>query len=142
MFECSENLRYEERHPMQLTERFESLPSLNTIRTETVLSKFPVHNLAKKGRVDIRIVKHSGSGAVELKWEVSHSDRYGQPRQLAYKLDTLVVNRRLDEEGRPLPHMVRIGSLKEICKQLGMQESGKNSRDLRTSFLAERYRLS
>jgi hypothetical protein len=108
---------------------------LNAIRTETVLSKFPVHNLAKKGRVDIRIVKHTDSGAVRLKWEVSHNDRYGQPRQLAYKLDTLIVNRRLDEEGRPLPQVIRIGSLKEICKQLDMQESGKNTRDLRTAFL-------
>src|SRR5688500_2898718 len=124
-----------ESDPMQLSETCDSLSPLNTIRTETVLSRFPVHNLAKKGRVDIRIVRHSSSGRVELKWEVSHSGRYGQPRQLAYKLDTLVVNRRIDEEGRPLPQVVRIGSLKEVCKQLGMQESGKNTRDLRTSFL-------
>jgi hypothetical protein len=125
----------EESDPMQPAEICDSLSPLNTIRTETVLSKFPVHNLAKKGRVDIRIVRHASSGAVELKWEVSHSDRYGQPRQLAYKLDTLVVNRRLDEEGRPLPQIIRIGSLKEVCRHLGMQESGKNTRDLRTSFL-------
>jgi hypothetical protein len=113
----------------------DDLSPLNTIRTETVLSKFPVHNLAKTGKVDIRIIRHGESGAVQLKWEVSHSDRYGQPRQLAYKLDTLVVNRRLDQEGRPLPQIVRIGSLKDICKQLGMQESGKNTRDVRTAFL-------
>jgi hypothetical protein len=114
---------------------YDALSPLNTIRTETVLSRFPVHNLAKKGKVDIRIVRHTGSGAVQLKWEVSFSDRYGQPRQLAYKLDTLIVNRRLDEEGRPLPALIRIGSLREICKQLGMQESGKNTRDVRNAFL-------
>jgi hypothetical protein len=114
---------------------YDALSPLNTIRTETVLSRFPVHNLAKKGKVDIRIVRHTGSGAVQLKWEVSFSDRYGQPRQLAYKLDTLIVNRRLDEEGRPLPALIRVGSLREICKQLGMQESGKNTRDVRNAFL-------
>jgi hypothetical protein len=45
------------------------------------------------------------------------------------------VNRRLDELGRPLPRIVRVGSLKEICKELGMIESGKNTRDVRTAFL-------
>src|SRR5437773_1829495 len=79
---------------------------LNIIRTETVLSRLPVHNLAKKGKVDIRIVRRSEGGDLHLKWEVSHSDRYGQPRQLAYKLDTLIVNRRLDEEERPLPTVI------------------------------------
>jgi hypothetical protein len=108
---------------------------LTIIRTETVLSRMPVHNLAKKGRVDIEIVRRNGEGQVQLRWVVSHSDRYGQPRQLAYKLDTLVVNRRIDELGRPLGKIIRMGSLKEICKELGMAESGKNTRDLRTAFL-------
>lgn len=115
--------------------RLAALAPLNIIRTETVLSKLPVHNLSKKGKVDIRIVKRDSSGEVHLKWEVSHSDRYGQPRQLAYKLDTLIVNRRIDDEVRPLKPIIRIGSLKEICKELGLNESGKNTRDLRTSFL-------
>lgn len=113
----------------------DALTPLNIIRTETVLSKLPVHNLSKKGRVDIRISRRTDSGHVHLKWEVSHSDRYGQPRQLAYKLDTLIVNRRLDESGRPLPTLIRIGSLKEISRELGMQESGKNAKDLRVAFL-------
>ena len=55
-----------------------------------------------------------------LQWEVSHSERYGQPRQVAYKLDTLVINRRLDEQGRPLPKMVCLGSLREIAEELGL----------------------
>lgn len=113
----------------------EALTPLNVIRTETVLSKLPVHNLSKTGKVDIRIVRRTEGGDLHLKWEVSHSDRYGQPRQLAYKLDTLIVNRRLDEEERPLPTVIRVGSLKAICKELGLHESGKNTKDLRMAFL-------
>src|SRR3954454_14151047 len=74
--------------------------ALDIIRTETVLSKLPVHNLAKKGRVDIRILKTTPDGKVDLKWEVSYSERYGQARQLAYKLDTIVIDRRIEEAGR------------------------------------------
>src|SRR5437764_8906119 len=80
--------------------------ALDIIRTETVLSRLPVHNLAKQGRVDIRIVKTTPTGAVELKWEVSYNERYGQARQLAYKLDTIIINRRIDDAGRPLPEII------------------------------------
>src|SRR5690348_15322722 len=81
------------------------LTPLNVIRTETVLSKLPIHSLAKKGYVEIGIVRRSATGQVDLKWEVSYSSKYGPPRQLAYKLDTLVVNRRIDERGRPVPRI-------------------------------------
>jgi hypothetical protein len=97
--------------------------ALDIIRTETVLSKLPIHNLAKKGRVDIRIIRTTPTGAVELKWEVSYNERYGQARQLAYKLDTIIINRRIDEKGRPLPEIIRIGSLNEICEELGSQKN-------------------
>ena len=88
---------------MHDTTELESLPSINVIRSETVLSKLPIHNLAKKGRVSINIKRTDAAGAVALRWEVSYSEKFGQPRQLAYKLDTLLINRRIDDECRPLP---------------------------------------
>lgn len=109
---------------------------LELIRTETVLSRLPVHNLAKQGKVNIQIVKTTPTGEVELKWEVSYSDRYGQARQLAYKLDTIVINQRIDEAGRPLPRLLRIGSLNEICAELNLAtHAGQNTKDLRRAFL-------
>lgn len=92
------------------------------IRCETVLSRLPIHNLAKHGRINIEIKKRNESGAVGLLWEVSYNERYGAPRQLAYKLDTIVINRRIEEAGRPLPKAVRIGSLRDVCKELGVSE--------------------
>jgi hypothetical protein len=59
----------------------EEFGPIRRIRTETVLSRLPIHNLAKKGRVNIQIVKKDSNGQVTLQWEVSHSERYGQPRQ-------------------------------------------------------------
>jgi hypothetical protein len=110
--------------------------ALDIIRTETVLSRLPVHNLAKKGRVDIQILRTTPSGQIELKWEVSYSDRYGQARQLAYRLDTIIVNQRIDAAGKPLPKLLRLGSLNEICAELGLAtDAGKNAKDLKRAFL-------
>ncbi|MEO8131924.1 MAG: hypothetical protein ABI822_32820, partial [Bryobacteraceae bacterium] len=97
-----------------------ALTPLNVIRTENVISRFPVHNLSKKGKIEIQIVKRNSHGEIEIKWEVSYNDKHGQARQLAYKLDTIVINRRIEEEGRPLPKLIRLGSLREIAERLDM----------------------
>lgn len=97
----------------------ELLP-LNAIRTETVLSRFPIHNLAKTGRIDIHIKRQNEDGKLELYWDVSYSDKHGQARQLAYKLDTLIINQRIEETGRPLPKIIRLGSLSEIANKIGI----------------------
>src|SRR5262249_40373109 len=97
------------------------LAPASIIRTETVLSKLPIHNLAKKGTIKIQIIRKGANGQVELSWRVSPSRDYGEPRQLAYKIDTLIVNRRIDEEGRPLPPMIALGSIRQICRDLGNQ---------------------
>ncbi len=133
----------------------ESLPQLGTdfniVRTETVVSRLPVHNLDKHGRIDIQILKRKAGGEVELRWEVSYNERYGQARQLAYKLDTIVIDRRIEDAGKPVPQKIRLGSLKEICRDLGLAENGVNTdsvkRALRqnafTSIVAKiRYRAN
>ena len=95
----------------------EILP-LNRIRVETALSRFPIHRLAKKGDICIDL----GDGNGEFQWKVSYSKEYGQPGPHAYKVDTLIVNRRLDEAPRPLPEVLRLGSLREINRELGLAE--------------------
>ena len=107
---------------------------LDIIRTETVLSKLPVHNLSKMGRVDIQILKQGLNGQVELKWEVSYSDRYGQARQLAYKLDTIVIDRAIEAAGKPLPERLKLGSLRDISEQLGISEGGRDLKLLKRAF--------
>src|SRR5579862_6445995 len=110
--------------------------TLDIIRTETVLSRLPVHNLAKKGSISIQILKKTDTGEIELLWRVSPSRDYGEPRQLAYKLDTIIINQRIDEAGRPLPKLLRLGSLNDICAELNLvAHAGQNSKDLRRALL-------
>jgi hypothetical protein len=99
----------------------DTLAPLSTIRTETVFSRLPIHNLAKKGKVDIQILRKNDRGEVDLRWEVSYNDRFGQPRQLAYKLDTIVINRKIDELSKPLPRIICLGSLHTIAEELGFK---------------------
>jgi len=109
--------------PAQIEEQLQNLVPLNIIRTETVISKLPIHNLAKKGTISIKILRRNTKGETTLFWEVSPSRNYGDPRQLAYKLDTLIINRKFDEQGRPLPPVLRLGSLRQIGADLGIPKN-------------------
>src|SRR5215831_14636760 len=107
---------------------------LSILRTETVLSRFPIHNLAKRGSVTICIRRTNVAGELDLLWDVSYNERYGSPRQLAYKLDTIVINQLLDTLPRPLPRMLRVGSLRQIAVLLDLNDSGKQQADLKSAF--------
>src|SRR5256885_17235917 len=74
---------------------------LDIIRTDTVISKLPAHNLFGHGPVNIQINKKDLNGQTKLSWKVSFNPEYGEAGQLAYRIETLVINRRLDEAGRP-----------------------------------------
>ena len=84
-----------------LHQRNPALP--NRIRVETALSRFPIHCLSRKGAVTIDLQRLNEDGVTDFKWEVTFNSKHGQPGPLAYKIDTLVVNRLLDQMGRPLP---------------------------------------
>lgn len=105
----------------------------NVIRVETALSRYPVHRLARHGSMSIEIRDQSEDGETFIKWEVSPSANYGQPGPLAYKIDTLIVNRRIEEASRPIPKIIKLGSLRDICEELGISE-GKNRDNIKNAL--------
>src|SRR5437868_2600797 len=118
---------------MELEPRSGELYPLTPIRVETAFSRYPVHRLAKKGNVRIEIEEKDEMGDLRASWDVSYNSRFGQPGQLAYKVDTIVVNRRIDEEGRPLPKVIRLGSLRDICRELNVNE-GQATRNVKRAL--------
>jgi hypothetical protein len=120
---------------MESEEKFPAeLSPQNTIRVETALSRYPVHRLARRGSIKIDLNKENPRGEATVKWRVSYNSEYGQPGPLAYKLDTLLINRRIEEARRPIPKIIRLGSLKEICRELGMAETGGNTNQIKKSL--------
>jgi hypothetical protein len=95
---------------------------LDLIRVETALSRYPLHRLAKLGTIAIDLRETTDNGDLALRWEVSHNSKFGQPGPLAYKVDTLVVNRKIEQAGRPIPRIIRLGSLAEIAAMVGTGE--------------------
>jgi hypothetical protein len=117
-----------------MNEQLDLVPQ-NTIRIETALSRFPVHKLARqRGGITIDIKEATNAGEIKTRWKVSYNTEYGQPGSLAYKVDTLIVNRRIDDERPSIPKIIKLGSLSEICRELGMPASGANTNDVRKAL--------
>lgn len=102
-----------------MSESLEIIPK-EVIRTETALSRFPIHRLSKSGKVSIEIRVKNSEGELTTKWKVKNP-----PDPIGYKIDTLIINRRIEEAGKPVPKLIRLGSLSEISEELG----SKNTRN-------------
>jgi hypothetical protein len=64
---------------------------------------------------------------------VDYPKKLGQPGPCAYKVDTLIINRRIDEAGKPVPKIIKLGSLHDICRALGLSE-GKSKNDVKRAL--------
>jgi hypothetical protein len=107
---------------------------LSILRTETVLSRFPIHHLTQGRVVTIHLTQTNAQGTLELRWDVSYNARYGPPGPLAYKLDTIVINQILDRLPRPLPRVLKVGSFRQLSTQLAVQVSGRQYAHLTRAF--------
>jgi hypothetical protein len=92
--------------------------SLDRIRVPAVLAHYPVHRLTTRqssGAIEVREVTEAGE--LTVRWQVRNQ---GGP--LAYRIDTLIVNRRIDEASRPIPRIIRLGTMREIARELGVND--------------------
>ena len=112
---------------LELTQNQELIYTI--IRTETAL-RYPIHNLSSAEPITIEVKKTDPNGATSFLWEVTYNNKYGQPGRLAYKLDTIVINRRIDEvrgQGLMVPKILRLGSLRDIANEVGTGDGNTNA---------------
>ncbi len=106
-----------------------SVVSIDVVRSETAI-RYPIHQLAKRrtGQTPIDIKRFTRDG--EIVWRVK-----SPPGPLSYKIDTLIINRRIDEIGwANVPKYLHLGSLSSICRELGKTDSGKSRADVKNAL--------
>lgn len=113
-----------EQAPIELTlaeaDESRELSLIVPIRNETVFSQFPLHRLSKgKESLSLQITTENEKGKVITAWKVIPSVEYGEPGILAYKLDTLFINRLIDEARPDIPEIIKLGSLRDIAQEIG-----------------------
>ncbi len=94
------------------------LVRIAAIRVEPLLSSYPFHQLAKRAQGGISLRTPADDGEINTSWEVTANSKYGHPGPLAFKIDKLIVDRRIDQVGKPLPELICLGSFRDICHNL------------------------
>lgn len=107
------------------TQELASDEGIAALRSETALSRFPLHKLSQSD-ILIRLEGHPKA----VLWRVDGNIGYGEPGHLAYKIDTLHINRRIEESGRPVAKIIRLGSLREIGESIGCYSNPELKRAL------------
>lgn len=109
----------------------EELARVIPIRTETTLTRYPIHRIAKKGEIKIKQTKQNERGKAITTWEVKNP-----PGPLAYKLDTIIINRRIDEMRNrgEIKKLIKLGSLRDICHELGINPNGKATNSIKEAL--------
>jgi len=100
----------------------------DAFRVEAVLSKLPIHILNDEHTEPINIQK------MGMSWKVSPG-HWGMPGSLAYKIDSIFINHRIDENRPVIPKVIRLGSIREILRELGMAENGTNAAAVKKALL-------
>lgn len=106
---------------------------VNFVRTETALKQFPFHLLDKHDNRD-ELTITSGDDVV---WRVMFRAKEGAPRDLAYRIERLIIDVLIDmalRGGEP-PTVIRLGTLRELSKVLGLSEGGKGKKLIRNALL-------
>lgn len=109
----------------------EELAKVIPIRIETTLTRYPFHRIAKKVNVQIKQVRKNQRGKTETTWEVRNP-----PGPLAYKLDTIIINRRIDEMRNrgEVRQLFKLGSLRDMCDELDINPNGKATNSIKEAL--------
>jgi hypothetical protein len=99
------------------------------IRVEGEFIGLPFHLISTRGKAkksDRILINSSDDKGNHIFWHVTPNSEYGPPGELAYKLDKLLIDKRIDEAGPIKPKLISLGSLRGICIELGIQPTGPN----------------
>jgi len=116
----------------------ELLP-VNFIRTETLLRKHPLHVLQSQGSSEVKeitVIDYDLDGKAVTRWRVLFGAPEGAAGPLAYRIDRLIIDRAIEAHSAPeIPRTLRLGTFNEICRELGLVETGPNKKNIRAALL-------
>jgi len=109
-----------------------------TLRSEFHFVKFPFFDLcpriSRKDRIEIKEIEETEEGKIEVCWKVVRGLDNKFPSVLARKIHKEVVERNLNSARKPVSRLMKLGSLRQICKGINIVEAGENFKEIRKAL--------
>jgi hypothetical protein len=126
----------EEHKEIKLEELNLDLPK--TFKSEFNFLKFPFFDLtprvSKKDRIEIKEVEETKDEKIEILWQVSRNIDSDFPSSFARRVHKEVVEETLNNTKRPISRLIRLGSLRQICKEMNISPSGGNCKEIKKAL--------
>lgn len=110
------------------------------MRSEFNFLRYPFfdisHKTSTRKKLEIREKVTTEEGTLETFWRVSRNVENNFPASFARRIHTEVVERAINELKKPIPRIIKLGSLRDICQKLSITISGKNTKDIRNALVA------
>ena len=109
-----------------------------TLRSEFHFLKFPFFDLcprlSKKDRIEIKEIGKTKDVEIEIVWRVVRSIDSDFPSSFARKIHRKVIEKTMNNFKKPIPRLLRLGSLWQICKKADLVPSGKIYKEIRKAL--------
>jgi hypothetical protein len=106
-----------------------------TLRSEFHFLRFPFFDLSprssKKDRIEIKEIIKTEEGDINIWWKVIRGLDNKLPSSFARKIHKEVVEKAINDLKRPIPRLIKLGSLWQICKKTNITPAGRNYEEIR-----------
>jgi hypothetical protein len=106
-----------------------------TLRSEFHFLRFPFFDLSprssKKDRIEIKEIIKTEEGDINIWWKVIRGLDNKLPSSFARKIHKEVVEKAINDLKRPIPRLIKLGSLWQICKKANITPAGRNYEEIR-----------
>ena len=110
----------------------------NILRSEFNFLKYPFFDISskskKKDQIEIKIYEETDKGIIEILWKVSRHINSDIPSSFARRIHKKIVEEILNNIKKPVPRLIRVGSLRQICIKMGIAISGKNTKEIKKAL--------
>lgn len=130
IFFNEEKEKMETKNKIEVVKIADSLNIPKTFKSEFHFLKFPFFDLSprasKKDKIEIKEKETTEEGEIEVLWKVVRGLERDFPSILARKIHKEVIEKILNNIKKPIPRLIKLGSLRKICREMNIAESGSN----------------
>lgn len=119
-----------DKNKIEVIKKSTSLDIPKTFKSEFHFLKFPFFDLSprasKKDKIEIKEKEITEEGEIEVLWKVVRGLERDFPSILARRIHKEVIEKILNNTKKPIPRLIKLGSLRNICREMNITGSGRN----------------
>jgi hypothetical protein len=135
--EANKDKESAEEHPIVVVNNNKDIAVPNILRSDMNFLKYPFFDLtktSKRDKIEIKEkIKNDKGEEIVVTWKVTRPLDYSFPSAFDKKVDK-VIEKAVNDLPKPITNPIKLGSFRDICKQMNVVVSGKTVNEIKSSL--------